>query len=321
MKKESKIIQRIESCYVGEDCVQIMVPYQKAITIFDDKGILYHSKKGSSTYNNKYLEDERRTQFPYSNIPVHYSKIGLFGKICYANQLFDFEKPYIRICDNSIIESFAVKDNNEALMINNVLSSYKRTGYRTREELAKLFEKNDENEEIYFIDLSGAIVETEAKIDKIIPTEEKITKVIKKSLEENVHDFREYQKEHGGDTVGYYLYKNPYFLDFVEQSIEQFDLSKYKVDAPLGSSLDSTIIVRIKDGNITLQNIQVNFIGVDNYKVIINDIPVNKYTLEQLKFVPGICITKEPRIPLKLNPGITKQDIEEAKQMVKSLRK
>ncbi len=33
-----------------------------------------------------------------------------------------------------------------------------------------------------------------------------------------------------------------------------------------------------------------------------------------------IAQTKEPRIPLKLNPGVSREDIQEAKQMVKSLR-
>ena len=45
-------------------------------------------------YVNKYLEDERRKQFPYSNIPTHFSKIK-FKKVIYTNQLLDFEKPYI----------------------------------------------------------------------------------------------------------------------------------------------------------------------------------------------------------------------------------
>ena len=62
------------------------------------------------------------------------------------------------------------------------------------------------------------------------------------------------------------------------------------------------------------------FNGKD-YKVNIYDIPVTKYSLEQLKYVPKINIAREPRIPLRLNPGVSRQDVKEAKQMVKALRK
>ena len=84
MKKTNEIIQRIKSCYVADDCIQIMTPYRDGITILSQDDILFHYKKNSNYYINKYLQDERRKQFPYSNIPTHYSRVGLFDRRIYA---------------------------------------------------------------------------------------------------------------------------------------------------------------------------------------------------------------------------------------------
>ena len=81
MKNTNEIVQRIESHYVGDECIQLAIPYRNAITILDQDGILFHDKIGSNLYINKYLEDERRSQFPYSNIPIYYSKKMFKGKV------------------------------------------------------------------------------------------------------------------------------------------------------------------------------------------------------------------------------------------------
>lgn len=44
MKKVSEIVQRVERQYVGDDCIQIMIPYRNAITVLNQDGILFHSK-------------------------------------------------------------------------------------------------------------------------------------------------------------------------------------------------------------------------------------------------------------------------------------
>ena len=54
---------------------------------------------------------------------------------------------------------------------------------------------------------------------------------------------------------------------------------------------------------------------------IIVDIPVTKYTLEQLKkLTPKLITAKEPAIPLGLNSNVSKKDIREAKKLVKSIK-
>ena len=59
MKNEQlEFIQRINKCYVGNDCVQIMVPYEpnKAISILNSDGMTYHYKPNSYMFINKYTD-------------------------------------------------------------------------------------------------------------------------------------------------------------------------------------------------------------------------------------------------------------------------
>ena len=235
----------------------------------------------------------------------------------YANQLLNFEEPYIRIADGLIIESFAVKDKTEALLVNKILTGDKRSVFATREELEEIFSNSitgKEKKYIIYLDYEN--------IGEIHPleSEEEIYNYVKSQITENVSEFKKYEKYNITTPVGWYLLHHPLFLDFVEQSIKDFDLSKINLNIELKGG--KAIILKSNESDMTLQYVIANFVSLDNYRIDIVDIPVNKYNLEQLKHLsPMIFKGKEPKIPLRLNPGVSKEDIQEAKQMVKSLRK
>lgn len=315
MAKVNEVVQRIESHSVGDDCIQVMVPYESEITILNKDGIIYSHKEGSHISINNYVDDERKKQFPYSNIPIHYEKVGFFEKMIFANQLFDFEKPYISIVDNHITESFAVKDKNEALLINKVIAGDRKTKYITRQELEELFKEKQNKLVLYLEDESNSVGQYHP-----LASEEEIYKYVKNEITENVEEFRKYVDTNRSSTVGWYLCEHPLFLDFVEQGIKSFDLKNMELDIRLKGG--RAIIVNSSENDMTMQYVRASFVSINNYKINIIDLPVNKYTLEQLKNLSPIIIkTKEPRISLKLNPGVSKQELQEAKQMVKTLKK
>ena len=78
------VIQKINSKYVGNDCIQIMLPYvNHDFMVLDNQGVIYVDSKGR--HENHYLEDERRHNFPYSNRPIHKDK--KYGvKLTFVNQ-------------------------------------------------------------------------------------------------------------------------------------------------------------------------------------------------------------------------------------------
>ena len=137
MKEYNLIIQKIPKCYVGEDCVQVMIPFTNSIRIFEnDTGIVQNIKCIyflNDNYNaiNTYISDERRNKFPYSNIPLHCS-FDRMRKVYYVNQLFDFDVDYWSIVDENVwytdsnvysncagylVHNYLVKDNDEVLLV------------------------------------------------------------------------------------------------------------------------------------------------------------------------------------------------------------
>lgn len=316
MKKEVEIVQKIGKQYVSNDCIQVMIPYRDAMTLLNQNGILFHSKTGSNLYINEYLHDQRRKRFPYSNIPTHYSRVG-FKKYSSVNQLLEFEKPYICVRDGFISESFAIKDNNQALLIEKVMRGSKTTTYMTYDEILNFLNKSNDNEQVYYVYIDGSMPNLDYPI---FPSKEKIYTHIQMTLAKNVKDFREYRQNFPETQMGEYLANNPLFLNYMEATIKNLDLSL--VDFNIGIENSSNLlIVRVNNGNITIQGVIVVFVHEDDFKVDIYDIPVTKFTLEQLKYVTKINLAREPKIPLRLNPSVTRDDIKEAKQMVRALKK
>lgn len=155
-------------------------------------------------------------------------------------------------------------------------------------------------------------------IKRPLPSEERICASISSQLAKNMGELRSCVDENVSSAIGWNLSEPPLFLDFVEQSIPRLEGMKFNYPVKGGKA----IILKSKGDDMTLQYHGVNFISPDNYRVDIIDLPINKYTLEQLKHLSQtISKPKEPRIPLKLNPGISRGDIAEAKRMVLTLKR
>ena len=200
------------------------------------------------------------------------------------------------------------------MVINKILAGNKRSVYVTREELEEVFSNSpSEKEKKYIIYLDNESM----NMGELNPleSEEKIYNSVKSQITKNIAEFKNYYYP---SMVGWYLYHNPLFLDFVKQSIQDFDLNKMKFNIELMGG--KAIILKSNGSDMTMQYVSANFVNLNNYKIDIVDIPINKYTLKQLNESSKIMKTKETRIPLKLNPDISKEDIKEAKKMVKSLK-
>ncbi len=307
----NEVMQKIESCYVGEDCIQTTMRYKKSLTIVSKDGILYHFVQGHPFHINKYLEDERRNQFPYSNIST-YNYRTLLSKWKCVNQLFNFEEPYIRIVDGQLIESFALKDKHDALLIKNGLQPYESTEYKTREELEKMFEKPmEENRNLYVMRLDGTFYKEDNPL--LLPSEEKIVEWTRRTLMEELEVYKKY-----GNIYKYnsYNYFSPYTLEFFENSINNLTIEN--IPENIAFTDDNILLIKTNGQDIIIQIVSIRLIKQDCYKVKITDMPITKYNLEQLKSLsPRIVTTKRPKIPFRWNPEVPKEDIHKTKKLLK----
>lgn len=314
MKQMTKEVEKIAKHYVGDDCIQVAFPYDDTLTLFDENGILFHYKPESSYYVNKYLDDERRSVFPYSNVPNYFLRNGLFKKTAYTRQILDFEKPYISVGSGFVTENFALKKDDCAFLIKNIMKfGYKMSPDFVKrslnyDELLDLVRKNNDSEKVYYVNLDGSILDDE---NQLFPSEENIQSYIKSELMELANQLK------NGASINEVLIDNPWMLKYVDANMKSpnYSLTSFNIEIN-----DFLLVIRINDMKISIQGIVVEYVKENTFNVNVFNVPITKYTLEQIRLTTKINTSKEKRIPLSINPGISKKDIAVAKKMIK-LRK
>lgn len=302
-----KNINRIPSHYVSETCAQIMIPYSSTITLLNKDGIVFNQ---GTNYNfiNLYLENELRKIFPYNNIPNHIKRNGLFGRTNLSNQILNFDEHYISISDGVPIDRYIIKDDKTALIMTTLLpyeindeSQYtNKYELMTREKLDSLFKPSNENEKVYLLTSLGDLYHSP---NMGYNDEETLLKQEKEKFLRQLEDAKDHFSE---DTME--------FLTTKIKSIELSDLHNIPLP-PL------CYIVKIDGNNIKIKLIYSELLESNHYMVTIKNVPLNKYVLEQFKYMAeDIIELKEPKISLRLNPGVTKQDIIQAKEMVLKMK-
>ena len=147
-------IYKLERQYVGKDCVQLMFSIGKMLKILRGKKVIFNynsdGKDDFPLYTNEYVKDDRRFQFPYSNIPIHNKMFGFkYRKL--VNQLLDYDTIYSLIdipdfdendkdhedISANILYYKVLKNGEEALVI--VSSSKKNPVFKMNVEELKQF--------------------------------------------------------------------------------------------------------------------------------------------------------------------------------------
>lgn len=308
MKKQKyELVQKVKSHYVDGDCVQIMIPHylNSGISILNADGMTYHHQIGSNHFVNKYISDYRKNYFPYSNIPMHIKRVN-GKKIECINQLLDYNKVYIEIADDIIVERFAIKKGNEALVATKYIIPKEETPkYMTRDEIMELFKTAN----------GGIFTSSGACWQEInIPTEERILEWYKEKM----------IKQRKIEEEAYKYYCNHTGCDYINKEVSDFFYKKIAAmtidDVPRDLNIfDDAILVTIENNEIkSIKSIVVKFEGKDNYKVEFYDFPITIYSLEHmLKLEQTSYVeTKEPKISKRLNKTIPEEEITKAKKLV-----
>jgi len=304
-----EIINRIPKHYVSKElgCAQVMIGYINTLSIFSKDGIVFN-KAPNNQFINQYIENPNRKEFPYHNIPNHIIRQGLFGKINMTNQLLKFDEHYVIISDGVAIDRYVLLDKDDALVLSKFLpyrmddnSEFVNKQVKmNREELDQMFKPSSENEKVYIATVKGELYHSETMGYHSEKT------LLKSQRERFQREFKNCGNM-SSDTI-----------EFIERKINEMTLDDLR-NCPLPPEF---YLVKINNTDIKIQLIYSELVRSDEYKVMIKDIPLSKYVLEQFKYMaPNIVELKEPKISLKLNQGIVKEDIIEAKKMVLSRKK
>lgn len=298
--KKYEYIQRIPSHYVSSDCIQIMIPhFNGGITILNSDGMTYHYKPNSHLFVNKYISDERKNQFPYSQIPIHQSRVR-GKKVEYINQLFDFNKVYIEIANGIIKENYVIKDEDETLLATKyIIPDQKSTKFMNREEVEQLI--NSANGGVYSSD--GGYWRDFLSM----PINEKILNRYKEQIIERRK-------------------KEQSFYDNVDKELTEYfykSVNKLTIDdVPEGIVLEDVILVFVEGNEIkSIKTIIVKFMGDDSFMVEFYDFPITIYGLQHMKQIEQTSSKKapEPKILRHLNSKISSEDVKKEKKRVLSL--
>lgn len=301
MKTEKyEFVQRIKSHYVGDECIQIMIPHylNSGITILNSEGMTYHYKPNSYLFVNKYTSDKRKEQFPYSQIPNHKSRVGL-KKLEYVNQLLDFNRVYIEIANGVIKEDYVVKDGDEALLATKyILPNQQQSKYVNREEMLEFLKTANGG----MFSFDGGHWENYP-----IATEERILEWYKEQL---INKRKNEQQYYNGDGTDDNLTK--YFY----QSLDKLTIHDVPTDLTL---MEDAILVNVDNSEIkSVKAIVIKFMSADHYKIEIYDFPITIYSLEHMKKLEQTNERKtpEPKFPRLLNKSINKEEVKKAKQLI-----
>ena len=312
MKKFDEMVAKMHNHYVADDYIQIMLAYQNYLLLFGNNDLMYFKifieshpsiREGSK---NVYLEDERKNNFPYSQIPEHIERVLLFRKLNFVNQILDFEKPYIRINDGFITKMTAFKDGDEAVVHTKILNGKlcdKRTKTINREELETYLktgslEQLDENdyEDTSIFDMNGKLYNPGLELEQkwIDEEKERLSRIIDESD----------------------MYKESTKNELQRAISTLDDISPFV--------LTQKMMIKFKqNGEIKIDAFVVKYLERGKYEIALADLPVTMESLSMIKSkaeLPVIKTMKEPKISLSLNPNVTKEQLQEerAKILVRS---
>ncbi len=312
MKKFDEMVAKMHSHYVADDYIQIMLAYRDYLLLFGNNDLMYFRNfieshpSISEGSRNVYLDDERKNNFPYSQIPEHIERVLLFRKLNFVNQILDFEKPYIRINDGFITKITAFKDGDEAIVHTKILNGKlcdEKTKTITREELETYLktgslEQLDENEyeDTSIFDMNGKLYNPRLELEQkwIDEEKERLSRIIDES-----DRYKESTKNE------------------LQRAISTLDDISPFVLTP-------KIMIKFKqNGEVKIDAFVVKYLERGKYKIALADLPVTMESLSMIKSkaeLPVIKTMKEPKISLSLNPNVTKEQLQEerAKILVRS---
>lgn len=284
MKQKNEFAKRIHSEFVGDGFAQLMIGYQNFAQIYGNNKLMYYhyllsniktdenetaviNIEDMQRYVNDYVTDPRSTDFPYSNVPYHVERTGLFKKCNFANQIMDFNKPYIQVIDNFISKITIYKDDDDAIVhivcLNNVYSIPRKL-IVSKNELEEYFKTgslsgfdNGKYNSVQIFDLNGGLYNIELRSKEF------------------------YTQRTNKDLTSY--------LNIYDADENRYKTKLEKIVKENGDSLEYCVLsnkrmIKFGDnGDINMDIFGVRYVGNDNYLITIANVPLDIEELSNIK--------------------------------------
>lgn len=291
-----KVVRRVPSHYVQDDCIQEMVGYRDGLYILASEGIVYKDFPNEETIN-EYLNDERRVNFPYNNIPTHIRRIG-FRKYKMVNRILDFDKVYVHFTGQGIYTEQAIKNGKEALVVFSKMMYLNEPEEEmlTREELEKYF---SEREDAYYF------CKGQPTHALRLPSDEQILNKFKNEVAKNLTD-NTTDRTTTLECID----------ELIDNLVDSITIEQVPANYDFLAKDNNILVVSNKNGVIQIDTIDIKFMAENLFKLIKKSLPIKFYTYEDIKD-ERIYESREPEISLRLNKDLTKEDIEEGKKLIR----
>lgn len=301
MKNFNEFLVRVNESYVNDYYLQLMLAYKKFMFLFGNNSVMYYNNQSNDDKPiNKYLNDDRKTRFPYSSIPEHIEKVSLFNKMIFVNQILDFEKAYISINDGFITKMTTFKDNEGAIVHNKVLCINNLTKNATivsRTELES------------YLKTGSLSSKDEKEYIKLYIVSNKYACFLKNELESEQKLISD-EKNRLIDLIAL-KFKNDTRRELIKAVLRLDVIEPFVVCEELMVKITPT-------GDIQLEIFNIKYLGRDRYELSISPIPVTKESLDVIKanaMLPKINLTRNPKINLHLNSNITLEQANKEKKL------
>ena len=306
-KNKSEILFKMNDYYTKDDCMQIMLYYQNNLTFMGyfkgNQRIMYNHlvEFGEQEEPNLYLYDDRRRGFPYYSIPTHIERIGLFDRYIAANQIINYEEPYISFIDGKIVKHTGFKDGNDFYLHNKVINVNDTDMHEKkiicREDIQKYIETGyidgiDNKDYKYVMISDGASWFYRNELDSA----ESITSMQQSQMLNIINNSIKSDKDRN-------------LLAYAVTKLE---------DIALPYEYDPRIMIKFgNDSSLKIEEFIITYKGYGIFELCITNIPITKESLSKIKanvMLPKIKMYREPRVSMHLNPNVTREQLEEVER-------
>lgn len=262
MYKQIKV-NEIDNKFVGVDCAQLMIPFDKALSIFSEKELTFYGRgyPENKIDNTHYIQDERKKQFPYNETPYHCIR-KIFSTKIYVNQLFDFNKPYVLINNGILSEYYVTKEDDKTYIIQTYLA------VDDKDDIVK---KYIEKEKVY--DFFGEMInKNDGKKTYIVDSTGKHLNIC---FDENE------RKQKRNELIE--ILKQKEILDSFDEHNIWYRNGDFILEDNFLLPFNKTLfMVKLDDNEMKVKLIQLSSLNEDIVTIMSFDIPVEIYTLEQI---------------------------------------